>query len=59
MLGDIDDFYHWVNNYPEFFFIKKDTVLNQNHVLSQTKKEYKMDNGEVISLSRFKGILPF
>lgn len=59
MLGEIDDFYHWVNNYPEFLFIKKDTVLNQNHVLSQTKKEYKMDNGEVIGLSRFKGILPF
>lgn len=59
MLGEIDDFYHWVSNYPEFIFIKKDTVLNQNHVLSQTKKEYKMDNGEVITLSRFRGLLPF
>lgn len=59
MLGEIDDFYHWVDNYPEFFFVKKDTVLNQNHVLSHTKKEYRLDNGEVITLSRLKGFLPF
>lgn len=57
MLGEIDDFYHWVNNYPEFFFAKKDMVLNQNHVLSQTKKEYRMDNGDVIILSRLKGFM--
>lgn len=52
MLGEIGDFYHWVDNHPEFFFVKKDTVLNKNHVLSQTKKEYKLDNGETISLSK-------
>lgn len=59
MLGEIGDFYHWVDNYPEFFFVKKDTVLNQNHVLSQSKKEYRLANGDTIALSRFGGLLPF
>ncbi len=53
MLGEIDDFFRWVNQYPEFFYVKKDTVLNQNHVLSQTKKKYQLTNGEIILLSRF------
>lgn len=53
MLGEIDDFYRWVSNYPEFFYVKKDTVLNQNHVLSHTKKEYQLSNGEKIVLPRF------
>lgn len=53
MLGEIDDFFRWVEQYPEFFYAKKDTVLNQNHVLSQTKKEYRLSNGESIRLPRF------
>lgn len=53
MLGEIRDFYRWVNNHKEFVQIKKDTVLNQNHVISSTKKEYHMSNGDVISLPRF------
>ena len=28
MLGEIRDFYRWVNNHKEFVHIKKDTVLN-------------------------------
>ena len=59
MLGEIDDFYRWVNNYPEFFFAKKDTVLNQNHVLSKTKKEYQLTGGIKISVSRFGDFLKF
>lgn len=53
MLGEIEDFFRWVSNYPEFFYAKKDTVLNQNHVLSHTKREYQLSNGEKISLPRF------
>ncbi|MGN0131203.1 MAG: hypothetical protein ACI4AA_02045 [Lachnospiraceae bacterium] len=53
MLGEIDDFFRWVSHYPEFFYVKKDTVLNQNHVLSQTKKEYQLTDGEKISVPRF------
>lgn len=53
MLGEMEDFFRWVDHYPEFFYVKKDTVLNQNHVLSQTKKEYQLTNGESIILPRF------
>lgn len=58
-LGEIEDFYRWVDNYPEFFYAKKDTVLNQNHVLSHTKKEYCLTNGEKILLSPFAGLFQF
>lgn len=51
LLGDIEDFYRWVSNYSEFFYAKKDTILNKNHVLSSTKREYKLSNGEIITLS--------
>lgn len=53
MLGEIRDFYRWVNNHKEFVRIKKDTVLNLNHVISSSKKEYHMSNGEVITRPRF------
>lgn len=53
MLGEIMDFYRWVNNHKEFIRIKKDTVLNLNHVISSSKKEYHLSNGEVITLPRF------
>ena len=58
-LGEIEDFYRWVNNYPEFFYAKKDTVLNKNHVLSYTKKEYCLTNGEKIILSPLAGFFRF
>ena len=53
MLGEIEDFYRWVDNYPEFLRIKKDMVINQNHVISKTKKQYILTNNIVISLSPF------
>ena len=58
MLGEIRDFYRWVNNHKEFVHIKKDTVLNLNHVISSSKKEYHMSNGEVITLPRFSFLKP-
>lgn len=58
MLGEIRDFYRWVNNHKEFIHIKKDTVLNLNHVISSSKKEYHMSNGEVITLPRFSFLKP-
>ena len=58
MLGEIRDFYRWVNNHKEFVRIKKDTVLNLNHVISSSKKEYHMSNGEVITLPRFSFLKP-
>ncbi|MBO5452295.1 MAG: LytTR family transcriptional regulator DNA-binding domain-containing protein [Lachnospiraceae bacterium] len=58
MLGEIRDFYRWVNNHKEFVQIKKDTVLNLNHVISSSKKEYHMSNGEVITLPRFSFLKP-
>jgi DNA-binding LytR/AlgR family response regulator len=59
MLGEIEDFHRWVSNYPEFFLVKKDTVLNQNYVLSHTKKEYHLANGECITLPHFTDFLHF
>ncbi len=53
MLGEISDFYRWLNNYPEFSLIKKDTVINENHVLSKSKREYIMSNGDMISIPLF------
>ena len=58
ILGEIRDFYRWVNNHKEFVHIKKDTVLNLNHVISSSKKEYHMSNGEVITLPRFSFLKP-
>lgn len=58
MLGEIRDFYRWVNNHKEFVHIKKDTVLNLNHVISSSKKEYHMSNGEIITLPRFSFLKP-
>ena len=58
MLGEIRDFYRWVSTHPEFVLVKKDTVLNENHVISSTKKEYHMSNGENISLPRFSFFRP-
>ena len=58
ILGEIRDFYRWVNNHKEFVRIKKDTVLNLNHVISSSKKEYHMSNGEVITLPRFSFLKP-
>ena len=58
MLGEIRDFYRWVNNHKEFVRIKKDTVLNLNHVISSSKKEYHMSNGEIITLPRFSFLKP-
>ena len=58
MLGEIRDFYRWVSTHPEFILVKKDTVLNENHVISSTKKEYHMSNGENISLPRFSFFRP-
>lgn len=58
ILGEIRDFYCWVNNHKEFVHIKKDTVLNLNHVISSSKKEYHMSNGEVITLPRFSFLKP-
>lgn len=58
MLGEIRDFYRWVSEHKEFIQIKKDTVINQNHVLSSTKKEYHMTTGEVITLPRFSFFKP-
>lgn len=58
MLGEIRDFYRWVNNHKEFVQIKKDTVINQNHVISSNKKEYQMSNGEILSMPRFPFFKP-
>ena len=58
ILGEIRDFYRWVNNHKKFVHVKKDTVLNLNHVISSSKKEYHMSNGEVITLPRFSFLKP-
>lgn len=59
MLGEIGDFYRWVDGHQEFFFAKKDTVINQNHVLSKSKKEYHLTGGIKIVVSRFGDFLKF
>lgn len=53
MLGTIDDFYRWVDTHEEFEIIKKDTVVNLNHVYMKNKREYRFNNGTVIALPRF------
>ena len=58
ILGEIRDFYSWVNNHKEFVHIKKDTVLNLNHVISSSIKEYHMSNGEIITLPLFSFLKP-
>ena len=45
-------------NEKQVVHIKKDTVLNLNHVISSSKKEYHMSNGEVITLPRFSFLKP-
>lgn len=53
MFGTIDNFMIWVETHPEFVQIKKDTVVNTNHVLSHTKREYHLSDGTVLTLPRF------
>ncbi|MCR5655706.1 MAG: hypothetical protein K6G07_08755 [Lachnospiraceae bacterium] len=53
MFGTIENFMIWVEKHKEFVLIKKDTVVNTNHVLSHDKREYRLSNGESISLPRF------
>lgn len=58
MLGELRDFYRWVSNHKEFVQIKKDMVINLNHVISSSKKEYQLSNGETITLPRFNFFKP-
>jgi len=56
MMGEIRDFYIWVNNHKEYHYARKDVVINDNHVTSFKKRVYTLDNGETIQVPFFNHI---
>ena len=50
MLGEIRDFYIWVNTHKEFQYARKDLVANMDHVTNKTKRNITFENGDSFDL---------